>query len=453
MRLAPIVAVASCVVFSGCTSSWFEGNSSDAADTEGSSGSVEEPSPIPPEVECTKDSQCGWCGECRDGRCWDYGDCCAALQQEFGFSCSPPDDCYGGNCNDGGDDDVPLWEATDPCESPTSVTRTDLTLASEPLHLVVLDVDHDGTGEIVTVDLDGSLSAWRPDGSLVATLQLPSSALHDLRVLHDHLAVTVQTDTAEYAIARIDVEAEGLSVSLGDPAAGELVVPTAIGDLNGDGRSELAVVTDARLHTWDVDASPAPVVTRDLAFGSPSLALAAVDLDADGRSELLSFDQIVRGTLRVYSVVPTDDEAELVDELAYGGTYHGFVVLDAPDQPERLAIVVQRPIHGVQRTLLPVLEGHPPSLSTPTAFGAPHSHRWAIAVDLDGDGTTEIAVAHDTPEQLLHLYRMHPDGSVDCHTAIEGVGLDQATRGDVDGDGTADLVVRDGLDIQIWSIR
>jgi hypothetical protein len=54
---------------------------------------------------------------------------------------------------------------------------------------------------------------------------------------------------------------------------------------------------------------------------------------------------------------------------------------------------------------------------------------------------------------MLHLYRMNADGSVDCHTAIEGVGLDHATHGDIDGDGIDDLVVRDGLDIQIWSMR
>jgi hypothetical protein len=263
--------------------------------------------------------------------------------------------------------------------------------------------------------------------------------------------VTVATDTAEYAIARIGVEAEGLSVELGEPAAGEIVAPPTIGDLDGDGRSELAIVAGARLHTWNLDALPAPVLGLDLAFGSPSVGLAAADLDADGRSQLLSFDQIVRGTLRLSSVVSTDDQAELVDELSYGGTYHGFVVLDAPEQPQRVAIVVQRTIHGVPWTLLPVIEGAPPSLSSPTAFGAPHPHRWAVAVDLDGDGTTELAVAHDTPEQRLHLYRMLPDGSADCHTAIEGVGLDQATRGDVDGDGVPDLVVRDGLDIQIWS--
>lgn len=455
-----LVALSTAVL--GCG---LEGGFEDNADSSGESDTdvptgEDGTTPVPPGGDCSNDSDCGDCGWCSSGVCEEQP--CCAVSESPTFRCSPGYDCWadsdcadGSVCVDGwceGGDPPPMPPGQQPtaaCDEPMNLAMTTVPFGVAQRELAVLDIDGDGVGEILAVDDGDVLHALTPGGGEVTTLDLAGHIVHDLWAVDGtSLFAPGQSEGGTYAVARIDVTEPGvLSLSTSTPAAGDLEAPTRVRDFDGDGALELGVLAGARLHQWELETPPALAV--DVTFDAEDHFLEAIDIDDDGALELLTID--AQG---MWQIAIEGDEATFGAYEALPGMRGDTTIVKATGEPARLVVASDNPLfEDSPWTLLSVVVGTADAPKLREPFGAPYRFGWMIAADLDGDGVDELLVGHRTTDRLMHVYALNPDASPRCHTAIVGVGGHQPAVGDVTGDGIDDLVVRDGIDIQVWALE
>ena len=227
-----------------------------------------------------------------------------------------------------------------------------------------------------------------------------------------------------------------------DLAAGNTPVWVAIGDLNGDGHQDLAIANDAAaagtsgvtilLGTGGGAFATAQMIATNLSVTS----LAIGDLNADGRLDLAittgSSIGILPGngdgTFQALTLFPTADYALAVSIADFNG-----------DQKPDLAV-------GTGYEAISVLLGNGDgtfqahvdytTTSTTDPFGNVYS---VIATDLNGDGKLDLAAANNGGASVL---LGNGDGTFRPFTSYQSTGQARSvTTGDFNGDGKPDLAV------------
>ncbi len=269
-------------------------------------------------------------------------------------------------------------------------------------------------------------------------------------------------------------------------------VTDALGDFDGDGRTDFTVIRDtgiASVSTWHINLNQSGnFYTRDWGLGGDSFIPA--DFDADGKDDvavwrpgLQSTFYIIQSqtnTIRIVDFGITGDDPSVVgdynadgkDDFAVWrqgltpgsqstfywmteGSYNiipwgingDFVAPGDYDGDNRLDFGVQRTVGSNSQFFIRYSSG---IADTSTTFGLANDVN--VPGDYDGDGETDLCVM--TPDGLLWRWTYRPSGGGPDVTDTWGlVATDFPAPGDYTGDGRADYGVwRDEAPATFWAM-
>jgi hypothetical protein len=263
--------------------------------------------------------------------------------------------------------------------------------------------------------------------------------------------------------------ASGISVFLQDPAnPGHFLPPTnydtgnqpagvAIGDLNGDGKPDLAVAADNGISIFLQDptkpGSLLPPTTLPVANGTSSVAIA--DLNGDGRPDLVATD----GTSVLVFLQDPNAPASFLPAVRYGaGLQPRFVAVSDLNGDGKLDLAVANEGSPGDNTTasVSVLLQDPaapgkflPAVDYKTGLGSVY----VMIADLNGDGKADLAVVNfggSVGSVSVLLQNPTLPGQFQSATNYDSSDLPSSVAvGDMNGDGKPDLVIAGGSGVKI----
>jgi alpha-tubulin suppressor-like RCC1 family protein len=305
-----------------------------------------------------------------------------------------------------------------------------LPLAGNPLGLALADVDGDGRLDVLVTD---------SQNNNVSVFQ--------------NLCVSGGITTNSFA-ARVDFP------------VGQQPFTLAAMDLNGDGRVDIVTVNlnDNTFSVLQNLGSPAGITTNsfaahvDIATGLSPEGVAIGDLDGDGRPDI-AVANIGGNSVSVFrnlnpgGAITTNSFAPRVDFTgAGGGEAVAIGDIDGDGKPDLLISgYVPQVLSVFQNTSVPgsiTTNSFGPRIDFPTGGRA---HRIALG-DLDGDGKPDIAVSTELPSQLVIFKNLSSPGILSSSSLAAPVAFPAGWNpnciaiGDLDGDGRLDIFVANDYD-------
>jgi len=300
-------------------------------------------------------------------------------------------------------------------------------VGNDPESVAVADLDGDGRPDIVTAN--AILSANGAGNSTVSVLL--QDATHP-----------------------------GHYLSAVNYATGADPVFVAIGDLNGDGKPDLAVADSTGISVLLQDSAGKFLPKTTIATGAPCSSVAIVDLDGDGTPDLLATDAV---SVLVLLQNPGDGGSFRAPVRYAAGQQPLYAVagdLNGDGKPDIAVANIGTPSDLTKASVSVLLQDPAlPGAFLPAVNYATQADSTAVAIaDLNGDGWPDLSVANSGT-----LAGVCPP---DCNSANTGISVllqDGATAGhfgaavdypatgndfvtgvavaDVNGDGRPDLIV------------
>jgi 6-phosphogluconolactonase (cycloisomerase 2 family) len=358
--------------------------------------------------------------------------------------------------------------------------KTDFTSGSSPYSVAIGDLDGDGKADLAVANGSSyTVSVFR-NTSVSGTLTTSSFAAK----------VDFTTGTTPYSVAIGDLDGDGKpdmavanyssgtvsvfrntstsgSISFAarvDFATGSYPYSIAIGDLDGDGKPDLAIanygsstVSVLRNTSANGTITASSFATKvDFTTGSSPRSVAIGDLDGDGKADLVlanlgSYTVSVLRNTSVSGTIATSSFANKVDFATGSGP--SFVAIGDLDGDGKSDLAVAN-VSGNTISVLRNTSTSGSSSFAPKVDFSVGSYPYYLAIgDLDGDGKPDLVASNNSSSSLSILRNTSVSGSITTSSfaakadAGTGSGSNAVAIGDLDGDGMPDLAVVSGSNL------
>ncbi|WP_304065242.1 FG-GAP-like repeat-containing protein [Pedobacter glucosidilyticus] len=352
--------------------------------------------------------------------------------------------------------------------------KTDIIAGSIPYGVVIGDLDGDGKSEIIAANSNSNtISIFR---NTTAGNTSNFAAKIDFSVGLKPVAIAIRDldGDGKLDIAVVNQNSNSVSVLRNTSTIGnisfaskvDLAVSStpsflAIGDLDGDGKPEIAVSstndgTISILRNVSVSGSISFVNSQNFLTGNDASGIAIGDMDGDGKLDVVALNRspnsisilLNTSTNGVLSFAPKSDFAT--------ETFSSFCSLADIDGDGKFDVLVTNTLGDPKLIIYPNT-----STSGSISFGAVKSYdffggSFGIATgDIDGDGKPDIALT-DFSFGLVSIYRnTSSSGSISLADKVDFSTGDQPLSvaiGDLNGDGKPDLVTANSGSIDKVSV-
>jgi hypothetical protein len=338
-------------------------------------------------------------------------------------------------------------------------SRVDIASGAQPIFVAIADLDGDGSPDIAAVNARGYSVSIHPNlgngtfedarmeyptgsgSNSVAIGDLDGDARPDLALANrNDNSVSVLRNTSE--VGTVDFAART------DIASGSRPRSVVLGDVDGDGRPDLAVANPPSdsvsvMRNVSVIGEIAFATRVDVAVGSSPRSVAIGDLNGDGHADLA----VANGNSDTVSVLPNGGDGTFAARTDWAtDEFPVFVALSDLDADSRLDLVVvnhDSVVVSVLRNISP--GGGDIAFESRLDFVA-DIRRTSVAIDdLDGDGRVDLVLA-GTTNTFSVLRNISEVGAIEFAPAIyfnhsvQEMGLSIAID-DLDGDGRRDFAV------------
>lgn len=212
-----------------------------------------------------------------------------------------------------------------------------------------------------------------------------------------------------------------------------------IGDLNGDGRNDIAVAFSTQTGAVSVLLNQgnrvfAAPVNYNLCNSSRGVAIG--DLDQDGDNDLADISQCSRA-----GILLNNGQGS----FGFNGTYgsgsssKSIVLADFNRDGFKDIAYVNNVVSG---SITVIYNNRNGAFGSPVRLYAGDLPDDVAVGDFDGDGTPDIAIANSYYSQIIILYNDNPGGGFSGYTELTGADTPTSIApADFDGDGRTDLAV------------
>jgi hypothetical protein len=350
-----------------------------------------------------------------------------------------------------------------------------------PVFLALADLDNDGLIDVTVSNTSGNSIVPLRNQSVSGTLDFLAPSVvppgfnaplaHAVAVDLDGDGVLdvagVGSSNSPSACARRNTAANG-RISLAAPqciSLGASADPAhvAYGDLNGDGKPDLAVAKRGHTEVSLVRNTSTPgnltlASNVALATGTTPSAVAIGDLDGDGKPDL-AVANAGAGTVSVLLNLTTDNATVFSfatkQDFAVGTTPVWVAITDQ-DGDGKADIVAANSGSASMSVLRNTSIGGTLGFATKVDVATGTTPRGLVARDLDGDGKPDLAVANSGAASVSVLRNTSTSGALSYAAKVDlatGAAPLAVSAGDVDGDGRFDLVSANSTDDTVSVLR
>jgi gliding motility-associated-like protein len=355
-------------------------------------------------------------------------------------------------------------------DAATFGTKTDFATGSRPADASLADLDNDGKADIVTVnDLAGTVSLLRNTSSTVGSfsfapkIDLTAGASSQAMKVGDIDGdgkldlITVSDGTSQVSVHRNISTVGSLSfqarVSF---TTGSTPLYVDFGDLDGDGRTDLAVV-NRNSATVSIYRNTGAIGTisfsakQDFAIGSTPSGVAIGDIDGDGKPEVITANR-GSSTVSIFRNISTSGTISLAARVDLAsGTGANSVAIGDLDGDGKMDISVA---NYTARTISLFRNISTSGSITAASFdaradlvnSATITPTYLSLGDVNGDNKADILVGNDAGT-LMQVHRnISSPGSLTSSSFAARIDFTTGTRphnvtcGDLDGDGKPEIV-------------
>ncbi len=348
------------------------------------------------------------------------------------------------------------------------------------------DLDGDGKPDLVVANYSGSISIYRNTSSSgsISSSSLATSVSYTTGAQPFSIAIGDLDNDGKLEIATANYGSNSVSVFRNTSSTGTISfasnvefstgsnpVSVAIGDLDGDGKPDLAVANGGGSSASILrnTSTPGSITTGSFATnvdffaGVSPFSVAIGDLDGDGKPEVAianggsSTVSVLRNTSTSGSIASSSFAASVNFTTGAGPQCVVIGDLNSDGKPEVVTVNYDANSISIFRNTSTSGSITTSSLASPIEFGAGGVNPKSIAIgDLDGNGKLDLAVAHRT-SNAISVFRNIGTGSTISYASNVNFSTSpfpfSVAIGDLDGDNKPDLATANFFSASLTVIR